>query len=330
MDYSKWAEMQRLQPSNPNPSSDHYAQLYNAQQSSSYAHQYPYYPHQTQNPTLVDPPTLPPGIDSYAAINSYHTTHVGLEGQAAVTYGHHVAQIGALTAAAYYQDTSTAVQNWATTESIQQFGADHASYTAASLRPNGAQTLVAANPNPLGWSKKPKTHPAVNGVWKKGAQKTKIVQSAWCEICKIDCNSKDVLEIHKLGKKHKKNLEKLEESKTSASAPAAGKDPMIGPKENPAADKGKTVDVQQSKKKGASSLGPGEDLETKRRKLMEGGAAADAVRVCPVCNVVCNSQTVFNYHLAGQKHINMVKKQAALAAAGTANPPAGPGVVTAA
>ncbi|XP_043726289.1 zinc finger matrin-type protein 3-like isoform X2 [Telopea speciosissima] len=200
----------------------------------------------------------------------------------------------------------------------------------ASLRPNGAQTLVAANPNPLGWSKKPKTHPAVNGVWKKGAQKTKIVQSAWCEICKIDCNSKDVLEIHKLGKKHKKNLEKLEESKTSASAPAAGKDPMIGPKENPAADKGKTVDVQQSKKKGASSLGPGEDLETKRRKLMEGGAAADAVRVCPVCNVVCNSQTVFNYHLAGQKHINMVKKQAALAAAGTANPPAGPGVVTAA
>ncbi|XP_042499533.1 zinc finger protein 385B-like isoform X1 [Macadamia integrifolia] len=430
------AEMRRFQPSNPNPSSaDHYAQLYNVEQSSSYAHQYPYYLHQTHNHTLVEPPILPPGIDSYAAINSYPPTHVGLESQVAVSYGHHVAQIGALTAAAYYQDTGNSGQSCAAKESICQFGADHTSYTAAikslnkepevptSLTPmvwnnwnhpsandptkifltkpnvmqaiccevckiecnskdvyyqhilgkkhksnlkkqeesridfnfptttimqsnpgtseignmpyeatfrlNGAQTLLAAYPNLLGWIK-PKTHcPAVNGNWREGVKKTKIVQSAWCEICKIDCNSKDVLDNHKLGKKHKKNLEKLEESKAQASALTA-KDPMIGPKENPAADKGKAVRVQESKKKGAPSLGPGDVLETKRRKLMEGGVAADAVSVCTVCNVVVNSQTVFAYHLAGQKHVNMVEKQAeAAAAAGTANPP-GPGVVFAA
>ncbi|KAJ4961723.1 hypothetical protein NE237_021633 [Protea cynaroides] len=490
MDYSKRAEMQHHQPSNPSPSSaNHYAQLYSAHQSSSYAIDYPYYSYQTHNPNLVDPQAQygdgpetglrPPGIDPYAAINSHPLppTHVGSDAQPAVNYGYHVPQIGELSAAAYYQDpvsyaaaikslnkesevptslTPTVWNNWnpplandatkiilaktnvmqtvrceickiecnnkdvyaqhilgkkhkrnlkeqeesridsnalttttlwsnpGTTEignlsggvgnavggkmimgnrasafgegleskrrklveGVAAFdstmvcticniecnsqvvfnshlaGKRHA--IQASLRSNGMQPLVAANPNSLGWSK-----PIVNGTWRKHAKKTKIVQSVWCGICKIDCNSKDVLDKHKLGKKHKKNLEKLEESKKEASAPAA-KNTMIGPKQNPAADKGKAVSLQEGKMKGAPSLGPGEDLETKRRKVMEGGAAADAVRVCTVCNVVCNSQTVFTYHLAGQKHItNMVKKQTATAAtAATANPP-GPGVVPA-
>ena len=43
---------------------------------------------------------------------------------------------------------------------------------------------------------------------------------------------------------------------------------------------------------------------------MEGGAAVDAVRTCAICNVVCNSETVFRYHLAGQKHAAMTKKHA--------------------
>ncbi|XP_043706598.1 uncharacterized protein LOC122656194 [Telopea speciosissima] len=344
MDYSRWAEMQHHQPSNPNPSSaDPYARLYDAEQSYSYAH-YPYHPHQTHNLNLAEPQTLlrnheissaqyevgpeaglrPPGIDSYAAINSYRPpppTHVGLERQAAVTYGHHAVQMGALTAAAYHQETGAAVHNWAAKEAIRQFGEDPVSYAAAALRPTyRTEPLHAANRNSFGWSK-PKTRPALNGTWKKGMQKTKIVQSAWCEICKVDCNTKDVLDQHKLGKKHKKNLEKLGESKKEMNAPAAtatpaAKDP--GRKENRAADKGKTLSVQQGKKKGAPSLETGEDLETKRRKVMEGGAAADAVRVCTICNVVCNSQVVFDYHLAGQKHANLVKKQSALA--GTAKP----------
>ncbi|KAJ4973722.1 hypothetical protein NE237_006896 [Protea cynaroides] len=196
------------------------------------------------------------------------------------------------------------------------FAVWHVIRMPAGLRPlNGTEPFRAANHNPLGWSK-PKTFPSMNGAWKKGTKKTKIVQSAWCEICRIDCNSKDVLDQHKMGKKHKKNLEKLEQPRKPASAPAATAtlaEKDTGKKENPAADKGKTVGGQQGKKKGAPSLESEEDLETKRRKVMEGGAAADAVRVCTICNVVCNSQTVFDYHLAGQKHANLLKKQAASA-----------------
>ncbi|XP_042482918.1 uncharacterized protein LOC122063264 isoform X2 [Macadamia integrifolia] len=113
----------------------------------------------------------------------------------------------------------------------------------ATFTHNGKQLLLVANPK-RGWSK-PNTHPAVNDTCRKGAEKTKIVQSLWCEICKIDCNSKDDLDQHKLGKKHE-DMEKLEESKKEASTPAAtmapaAKDPVIGPKESPAVDKGKTV-----------------------------------------------------------------------------------------
>ncbi|KAA8530421.1 hypothetical protein F0562_005130 [Nyssa sinensis] len=129
-----------------------------------------------------------------------------------------------------------------------------------------------------------------------------IGQSAWCEVCKIYCNSKDVLDKHKLGKKHKNNLEKLKEAIAPfPCALAESYNPASGPQENP--DKGKSVSWQKTKK--ASE--PVEDLETKIRKVLEGGAAADAVRTCAICNVVCNSETVFKYHLAGQKHGAMME-----------------------
>lgn len=51
-----------------------------------------------------------------------------------------------------------------------------------------------------------------------------------------------------------------------------------------------------------------ESLDLKKQKIVEGGTAAGAVRACTICNVVCNSQTVFIYHLSGQKHAQMVKK----------------------
>ncbi|KAM0951401.1 hypothetical protein DsansV1_C03g0025161 [Dioscorea sansibarensis] len=37
------------------------------------------------------------------------------------------------------------------------------------------------------------------------------------------------------------------------------------------------------------------DLETKKQKLIQGGAPAAAVRVCSLCNVVCNRS--LSYHL---------------------------------
>ncbi|XP_074277670.1 uncharacterized protein LOC141601299 [Silene latifolia] len=61
------------------------------------------------------------------------------------------------------------------------------------------------------------------------------------------------------------------------------------------------------KKKRARLLEP-KDLESKKRKVLDCGADANAVRTCGVCNVVCNSETVFNAHIAGQKHILLVKQ----------------------
>lgn len=214
------------------------------------------------------------------------------------------------------------------------------------------------------------------------------MQSAWCEVCRVDCNSKDVLDQHKLGKKHKKNLEKLKLAATVpgpsfvtppaafatpqvfviappaatvtsqgivatpvaatstshamtaaplgavatvpcvvASVPAIETaptalpvptsvpidKPIIGPEENPG--KPQTSSSKKARKKAAART---DNLETKRRKVLEGGAAANSVRACSICNVVCNSDTVFNYHLAGQKHASMVKKQASHAGVASA------------
>lgn len=150
-----------------------------------------------------------------------------------------------------------------------------------------------------------------NNFWTRGAKKPKVVQSAWCEVCKINCNSNDVYVKHLQGKKHQKNLENLDKAKNSTSAPAslpapAATKPIIGPTEKPVTNNSNGVDVQKSQKRAATE----EDLEMKKRKVVESGAVAGAVRVCTICNVVCNSETVFTYHLAGQKHAAMVKKQA--------------------
>lgn len=180
-----------------------------------------------------------------------------------------------------------------------------------TIPPNGTEQLVPGMPSSAMWPN-PTTQPAqAKNTWKRAPNKTKIVQSVYCEVCKIDCNTKEVLDQHKLGKKHKKNLEKLK----AALAPPPPVPPpvtlakpdsnlLIGPQENPS--KGISTSSKRSKKKkGAESA---EDLETKRRKVLEGGAPVEAVRTCSVCNVVCNSETVFRYHLAGAKHIALMKK----------------------
>ncbi|MBA0834816.1 hypothetical protein Goarm_007141 [Gossypium armourianum] len=153
--------------------------------------------------------------------------------------------------------------------------------------------------------------------WNKGKKitKNKISQPTWCEVCQINCNSSNVYAKHLSGKKHLKNLQNLEKSKNSTCYSSSTDTPiaanlLIGAVENPAADGCGGADAQKPKKMIAQSEAAKEDLETKKQKVMEGGAAATAIRVCVICNVVCNSQTVFNYHLTGQKHATIVKKLA--------------------
>ncbi|KAI5410196.1 uncharacterized protein LOC127085452 [Lathyrus oleraceus] len=139
-----------------------------------------------------------------------------------------------------------------------------------------------------------------NGVapFQKAAKKIKVAQSAWCETCKINCNSRDMYITHLAGKKHLKNLEKLSNPKidVGTSSTATASNTLIGPQEKPGTDKPKATK--------ASEL----DIEAKKRKVVEGGTAVNNVKTCTLCNVVCNSETVFNLHLVGQKHAAMVKK----------------------
>lgn len=133
------------------------------------------------------------------------------------------------------------------------------------------------------------------GIWKKDPNKVKLVQSVWCDFCKINCNSQDAYIKHIVGRKHQRNLDQLEKLKNpTTNVPSAARNAQIGPMEK----------VSQSK---APSQ---EDLETKKQKVINGGAAAREVRTCTVCNVVCNSQIAFSSHLSGQKHAAMMMKQA--------------------
>ena len=149
-----------------------------------------------------------------------------------------------------------------------------------------------------------------DGTFKKAPKKIKIVQSAWCEVCKINCNSNDVYVTHLSGKKHQKNLEQLRKlsndpsAASSSSGSTASTYPIIGPEENPEASKSKSI-VDAAKPLKKATL---EDMQAKRQKIMEAGTAEGAIRTCTICNVVCNSLTVFNFHLGGQKHKDMVKK----------------------
>lgn len=70
-----------------------------------------------------------------------------------------------------------------------------------------------------------------------------------------------------------------------------------------------TVTAQRNRKKAACETP--EDLEIKRRKVVDGGADSKAIRTCTICKVMCNSETVFKYHLMGQKHVAALRKSAA-------------------
>ncbi|KAJ7971047.1 Zinc finger protein like [Quillaja saponaria] len=288
---------------------------------STYPSHFTYYP-QNPNPTVaapqsslgnhelynnvgLDPALRPPGVDSYALLSSNSHTHLGHEAYAGLSYGHNhmvaVDTASTVISSGYYSDPNA--HNWAAREAVRQRGTDPVGYGAGiSVPSNVSEHLPISNLNSTWWTSVV-AQPHGSGTWKHPKKtKTKIVQSAYCEVCKIDCNSKDVLDQHKLGKKHKKNVEKLREALGFPGPPAASNNSAPRPQEQP--NKGKS---KKSRKKAAETV---EDLETKTRKVLEGGAAAEAVRLCTICNVVCNSELVFNYHLAGQKHAALVKKHA--------------------
>ncbi|KAI3704726.1 hypothetical protein L1987_74953 [Smallanthus sonchifolius] len=259
-----------------------------------YPHHLQIEPHLTVAATDPHPPGVDPYFRSYSIDHAYNAHHAGgltYPHTGGLTYPH---AIGAALPSTYATDL--VAHNWAAEEPVQPYG--NTMYTIGATIPQDvSQQLLPVIPTQSAWTNPiPTVQP--RGPWKKIPKKTKIAQSAWCEICKIECNTRDVLYKHKLGKKHIKNVEKLNSAASVATTSTTTSNPIIGPVENP--KKGNSG----TKKKAETS----QDLELKRRKVLEGGAAANAVRTCGICNVVSNSDAVFRFHLAGQKHASMSKK----------------------
>ncbi|XP_057492484.1 uncharacterized protein LOC130778083 [Actinidia eriantha] len=160
---------------------------------------------------------------------------------------------------------------------------------------------------------------------------------AWCELCRVDCNTPEILEQHKNGKRHKKNLQVFEEFHNRRLV-AGQNEKNEGSENKPPPTGGKQVETEQEKVSGEAELTeepetkPGKDhfggQERGLKRKMRGGWGGKFMRihegsrrpveppkpkqvipfVCELCNVKCESQVVFDSHLAGKKHISNHKR----------------------
>ncbi|XP_008805103.2 zinc finger RNA-binding protein-like [Phoenix dactylifera] len=337
MDYgSRWEEPQAAPPPHHHlyyaPPHVHPDMIHHHQQpqplphssSSAAAAAAYYYPNPNPNPNRCPTPThdahlpsvvgtgalRPPAADIYPP-NPY-APHGGYHGLHAVPYSYPGAVPPAATAGVgapspyYYGGGGENPHSLAAKAAIRQYGFDPQSYgPVQASSSNGLEPTDPTQVRPPPHLHSRASRVTLKKAMKKGSKRrtTKIVQSAYCEVCKIECNTPEVLKTHKQGKKHKKKLQKLQESITAkpTKAPTA----TVVRKETPDADKSK-AGGEKTKKKGAPATA--EELEAKKRRVLEGGAAAEGVKVCSICNVVVNSQVVFEYHIAGQKHTAAVKK----------------------
>lgn len=149
------------------------------------------------------------------------------------------------------------------------------------------------------------------------------IRIAWCELCRVDCTSKEILEQHNSGKRHKKNLHKLQNMK-GASQPAA----EAQKDENPTTDigSGHEADKQDNKVETEENNSQEKKPWTKRKMRgggRGGGRSAKRQRqgamgppkpkiviplMCDLCNVKCDTQEVFDRHVAGKKHVSKLKR----------------------
>lgn len=178
----------------------------------------------------------------------------------------------------------------------------------------------------------------------------------WCSICEIECNSKEVLETHCEGRKHKRRLQMKEgllafqkkvnekhlqlpgkgiidenlkkDNKNNMHIPLVSIQTSAKTKQTDLSDiksqadqeqtvtgEMKHLDTNQNEGGEADAKAPvsnqrkrkqkakaADSVDTKRQRLLDAGTAISELKVCTLCHTVCNSQIVFNSHLAGKKH----------------------------
>ncbi|XP_022770238.1 uncharacterized protein LOC111313764 isoform X2 [Durio zibethinus] len=187
---------------------------------------------------------------------------------------------------------------------------------------------------------------------------------AWCELCRVDCNRPEILEQHKNGKRHKKNLQAHEEmqklnkvitGQQSVQVPNSGSEVVKLKKVEASEEKQQqetspslaaTNDNKKETEKqkdivNKSEVSTTDPVEAKMKlkdpseargrgfkRKMRGGRGSKYMKcnegprrpveppkpkggipfMCELCNVKCESQVVFNSHLAGKKHVANLKR----------------------
>ncbi|GAB4861930.1 hypothetical protein Ancab_037185 [Ancistrocladus abbreviatus] len=168
---------------------------------------------------------------------------------------------------------------------------------------------------------------------------------AWCELCRVDCTTPEILGQHKNGKKHKKNLKVQDElqnlnkvlmgmqnQQMSVSGPrleVTEPEKLEGPENATsvvATEVNKSENLPERDSTGKSDTS-GARGGFKRRGI-RGGRGGKWMRtpegskrfaephqpkqvvplICELCNVKCESKAVFDSHLAGKKHLSNVKR----------------------
>ncbi|CAI8600684.1 unnamed protein product [Vicia faba] len=165
-------------------------------------------------------------------------------------------------------------------------------------------------------------------------------RGVFCDICKIECNTPEVMELHLKGKKHLKNI-RLHDAKLrrgAINAPQSGQiptsqlnstdqpiitqeseDPIKNISSEITTDSQK-VDIISQNNVGETSDVPAEESSGARgrglKRKLRGGKARKQTRntdgsqpepavaiTCELCNVKCDTQRVYQAHITGKKHL---------------------------
>ncbi|KAK9749228.1 hypothetical protein RND81_02G111200 [Saponaria officinalis] len=165
---------------------------------------------------------------------------------------------------------------------------------------------------------------------------------AWCELCRVDCITLEILEKHKNGKKHLRNLKVFEElqnttkpitvvnPQASVTQPKPEEStPMVNTaeptQESVTADKILPTVAQPSEEAIRNDSFTGRGGLKRKMKAGRGGKwvrTHDGSKIlveprkpkqmvpilCELCNVKCESQVVYESHVAGKKHLSTLKR----------------------
>ncbi|KAA8520478.1 hypothetical protein F0562_014734 [Nyssa sinensis] len=225
--------------------------------------------------------------------------------------------------------------------------------TSASTPALYPSTFIQGEPYPSGPGQAPLLAPAQvcpTPVWPPP-------RMAWCELCRVDCNTPEILEQHKNGKRHKKNLQVYEELQNLNKLLVGGQNEQPKQEVPVQAEKVEGSGNKQAAPENLSSEAVTENkVETEQQKTSEAGQTEESAKkprmdhfgargrgfkrkmrggrggkwmrtyegsrrpveppkpkeviplICELCNVKCDSQVVFETHLAGKKHLANLKR----------------------